>query len=426
MIRLVIASLANRRVIAFLTALSVALSVFLFAGVEKLRHGARMSFTHTVSGTHIIAGARSGQIPLLLFSLFHIGSPTSNVSYRSYVKYKRHPSVAWAVPVSIGDSHRGFRVVGTTPDIVEHYRYRDGQKLKIAEGTYSLARFKAVLGSTAARELKYKVGDKLVLTHGISDVQGIHDHDENPFVVEAILQPTGTPFDKGIYVSLASVELMHGDELSTEHRAEGDNHEEQTGHTSSPSQGEQPVKIDKITSFLIGVKEPVDILPLMRAINEDGTEALTAILPGVVLSEIWNVMGYLENILKLVSVMVMLTALCGLFIALYASLAERYREMAILRSLGAAPLKIASLLVAESLILTTGGLILGYLLLFIATTVFHAALLRSFSVAIGVFPLTGQEVIFLAVLIATGMVVAMVPAYMLYRRALSEGLQVSK
>ena len=413
MISLVLASLRNRRAIAFLTALSVGLSVFLFAGVEKLRHGARTSFTHTVSGTHIIAGARSGQIPLLLFSLFHIGSPTSNVSYKSYLKYKNHPAVAWAVPVSIGDSHRGFRVVGTSPDIVEHYRYRDGRKLKIAEGTYSLARFKAVLGSTAARELKYRVGDKLVLTHGISDVQGIHDHDENPFVVEAILEATGTPFDKGIYVSLESVELMHDAEKEA-----GEGH---AGETATA-----PVKITKLTSYLIGVKEPVDILPLMRAINEDDDEPLTAILPGVVLSEIWNIMGFLENILKLVSVMVMLTALCGLFIALYASLAERYREMAILRALGAAPLSIASLLIAESLILTIGGLILGYVLLFLMTLVFHSALIRSFSVAIGVFPLTGQELIFLAVLIVTGAVVAMVPAYILYRRALSEGLQVTK
>ncbi len=413
MIRLVLASLANRKAIAFLTALSVALSVFLFAGVEKLRHGARASFTHTVSGTHIIAGARSGQIPLLLFSLFHIGSPTSNISYKSYLKYKRHPSVAWAVPVSIGDSHRGFRVVGTDDSIFSHYQYGNGQKLRVAAGELSLSRFRAVLGSTAARELRYKAGDKLVLTHGISDVQGIHDHDENPFVVSGVLEPTGTPFDKGIYVSLESVELMHeaeshGDEKSGEHA------------------DDKPVRIEKLTSFLVGVREPVDILPLMRAINEDENEPLTAILPGVVLSEIWNVMGYLENILKLVSVLVMLTALCGLFIALYASLAERYREMAILRSLGAAPAKIASLLITESLILTLGGLLLGYVLLFLATTVFHSALLRSFSVAIGVFPLTGQETIFLAVLIVTGTVVAMIPAYILYRRALSEGLQVTK
>jgi putative ABC transport system permease protein len=413
MIRLVLASLSNRRAIALLTALSVALSVFLFAGVEKLRHGARASFTHTVSGTHIIAGARSGQIPLLLFSLFHIGSPTSNISYKSYLRYKKHPSVAWAVPVSIGDSHRGFRVVGTDDTIFSHYQYGNAQKLRVAAGELSLGRFRAVLGSTAARELKYKTGDKLVLTHGISDVQGIHDHDENPFMVSAVLEPTGTPFDKGIYVSLESVELMHEAET---HGSDG----------HAEHEAEASVKIDKLTSFLIGVKEPVDILPLMRAINEDENEPLTAILPGVVLSEIWNVMGYLENILKLVSVLVMLTALCGLFIALYASLAERYREMAILRSLGAAPAKIASLLITESLILTLGGLLLGYVLLFMATVFFHSALLRSFSVAIGVFPLTGQEVIFLAVLIVTATVVAMVPAYILYRRALSEGLQVTK
>lgn len=411
MIRLVIASLVNRRVIVFLTALSVALSVFLFASVEKLRDGARASFTHTVSGTHIVAGARSGQIPLLLFSLFHLGSPTSNVSYASYMRYRKHPAVAWALPLSIGDSHRGFRVVGTSPNLMKYYRYRNAQQLKLADGSYSLGRFKAVLGSTAARELGYKVGAPLVLTHGISDVQGIHDHEENPFTVEGIFEPTGTPFDKGIYISLESAELMHD-----EHGAgEAEAHDRQPG---------APVRIEKITSFMIGVKQPVDILPLMRAINEDTAEPLTAILPGVVLSEIWNMMGYAENILKLVSYLVMLTALCGLFIALYASLAERYREMAILRALGAHPGSIASLLIAESVLLASVGVLAGYGLLALVTTALRSVLLRYFSVALGVFPLTAQELFFVAILIAMSVLVAMVPAYLVYRRALAEGLQV--
>ncbi|MFZ5630109.1 MAG: ABC transporter permease [Spirochaetota bacterium] len=411
MIRLIFASLINRRVIVFLTALSVALSVFLFSSVEKLRDGARASFTHTVSGTHIVAGARSGQIPLLLFSLFHLGSPTSNVSYASYQKYRKHPAVAWALPLSIGDSHRGFRVVGTSPNLMKYYRYRNAQQLKLADGSYSLGRFKAVLGSTAARELGYKVGAPLVLTHGISDVQGIHDHEENPFKVEGIFEPTGTPFDKGIYISLESAELMHDEHAAGE--AEG--HDRKAGAV---------VPIEKITSFMIGVKQPVDILPLMRAINEDTAEPLTAILPGVVLSEIWNMMGYAENILKLVSYLVMLTALCGLFIALYASLAERYREMAILRALGAHPGSIAALLVAESVLLATAGILVGYGLLALVTTALHSALLRYFSVSLGVFPLTGQELIFVAILIVMSVLVAMVPAYLVYRRALADGLQV--
>lgn len=399
--------------VALLTALSVSLSVLLFASVEKMRDGARSGFTHTVSGTHIIAGARSGQIPLLLFSLFHIGSPTSNVSYKSYLKYKDHPSVAWAIPLSIGDSHRGFHVVGTEPEIIKHYRYRDGRSLKVAQGSYSLARFKAVLGSTAAKSLGYKVGDKLVLTHGISDVQGIHDHEENPFVVEAIFEATGTPFDKGIYVSLESVELMHDAEAH-----EGD-HKPAADADSPP-----PVTVEKITSFMLSVKQPVDILPLMRMINEDESEPLTAILPGVTLGEIWNIMGYLENILKLVSLLVMLTALCVLFISLYASLAERYRELAILRALGASPLRVASLLLAESLILTLSGIAGGYALLWLVTVAFNNALLRAFSVSVGLFPFTTQEIFFIAALIVLGIAVAMVPAVMLYRRALSKGLQV--
>lgn len=413
MIALVLRSLQNRIAIASLTALSVALSVFLFASVEKLRDGARAGFSQTVSGTHIVAGARSGQIPLLLFSLFHVGSPTSNVSYASYLKYKRNASVAWALPLSIGDSHKGFRVVGTSTDFMKHFRYRNDQQLNLASGTFTLGRLKAVLGSTAARELGYAVGAKLVLTHGISDVQGIHDHEESPFVVEGILEATGTPLDKGIYVSLASIEQMH----EAEAHGEGE-------HAENAGQGDKKVKIEKITSFLIGVKQPVDILPLMRMINEDESEPLTAILPGVVLSEIWNIMGYAENILKLVSVMVMLTALCGLFIALYASLAERYREMAILRALGASPRRIALLLVAESYVLTVLGIVTGYALVAVVSLLFKSLLLKAFSVSVGLFPLTHGELLFIAVLIIVSLVVALVPALLLYRRALGEGLQV--
>lgn len=421
MIALLLKSLRNRRTIAFLTALSVALSVFLFASVEKLRDGARTGFSQTVSGTHIIAGARSGQIPLLLFSLFHLGSPTSNVSFASYVRYKKNPAVAWALPLSIGDSHRGFRVVGTIPDFVRHFRYRNQQPLKLESGVFTLGRFRAVLGNTAARELAYKISDKLVLTHGISDVQGIHDHDESPFVVEGILEATGTPLDKGIYVSLASIEQMHD--------AEG--HEEESNEASRPiaheARGlphqEKKIRIEKITSFLLGVKQPVDILPLMRQINEDREEPMTAILPGVVLSEVWSMMGYAESVLKLVSFLVMLTALCGLFIALYASLAERYREMAILRALGASPLRIASLLVAESLLLTVSGLVTGYLLLGFTALFLKGSLLKLFSVSISVFPLTHQELLFAGVLLVVSIVVAIIPAWVLYRRALGEGLQ---
>jgi len=405
MTRLIYKSLLNRRVIAFLTALSVALSVLLYASVDKLRDTSRQSFTRTVSGTHILAGARSGQIPLLLFSLFHLGTPTSNVSYSSYVKYKKHGAVQWALPLVIGDSHRGFRVVGTSPDLISHFRYGDRQSLKVASGKYTLARFRAVLGATAARTLRYKVGDKLVLTHGISDVQGIHDHDEKPFVIEAVFAPTGTPFDKGIYVSLVSVELMHD---------ETDHHE----HDS--------IKVDKLTSFMLGVKEPIDILPLMRAINEDTAEPLTAILPGVVLGEIWNVMGYAENILKFVSFAVMLTALCGLFIALYASLSERTREMAILRALGMPPVKIASLLVSESFLLVSLGIVFAYLILALTANLAQNFLLSEFSVIINVFPLTKNEITFLAGLVVMSIIVALVPALLIYRRAISQGLKVKE
>ncbi|MBV6494699.1 MAG: hypothetical protein LDLANPLL_02736 [Turneriella sp.] len=414
MTHLVLASLRNRWVIALLTALSVAMGVFLFAGVEKVRLGARKSFTQTASGTHLIVGARSGQIPLLLSSLFHIGQPTQNISYRSFLKYKKNPQVAWALPLSIGDSHRGFRVVGTNADLLKFYRFGDRQKVEIQDGNFSLGRFKATLGWNVARDLGYRVGDKIVLTHGITDVVGIHDHDENPFVVEAVLKPTGTAFDKAIFISLQSMELIHADTYGEDSNI----HDEHALYA--------PIKIKNISSILLGVKEPTDILPLLREINEDTEEPLTAILPGVVLSEIWNMVGYAESALKLISFLVMATAIAGLFIALYASLAERYREMAILRALGASPTKIASLLIAESFFITLCGIFLGYFLFFLVSFLFKEALSQWMNVRLSVLPLAYGEIIFLAALIIVSILVAMVPAYILYRRALGQTLQVMR
>ena len=415
MFGLTLKSLLNRRTITLLTILSISISVILFSGIDKLRQGARESFKGTISGTNLVVGARSGQIPLLLFSLFHIGAPTSNVTYGSFLKYAKHPAVEWAIPLSIGDSHKGFRVVGTTPALIHHYRFHNQQPLTFTSGKFAFERFKVALGSTVAESLQYKLGSKLVLTHGISDAAGIHDHEENPFEVAAIFSPTGTPFDKGIYISLESLELMH-----EEDHDEDDHHE---AHKAK-GQAKHKIHIDKLTSFLLRVKEPTDVPAMMRTINEDASEPLTAIIPGITLGEIWNLMNYAEGTLKLVALMVTIAAILGLFISLFSTLSERRREMAILRSLGASPRVIASQFCIEGLLLTFSGIIVGYLCLLVSSIVFQKTLLKVFAVRISVFAFGPQEILFCTALLLSGLLISLIPAWMLYRSALHEGLQV--
>ena len=157
--RLAWQSLANRWLTGLLTTLAIALSVMLLLGVEKVRTGARQSFADTISGTDLIVGARSGSLNLLLYSVFRIGNATNNVTWKSYKDFAALPEVEWIVPLSLGDSHRGFRVLGTTTDYFKRYQYRRGQPLTFASGGPFADLFDAVVGSEVASSLGYKAGD---------------------------------------------------------------------------------------------------------------------------------------------------------------------------------------------------------------------------------------------------------------------------
>ena len=134
LLRLALASLANRRATALLTVLVIALSVGLLLAVERVRTETRSSFASTISGTDLIVGARSGAVNLLLYSVFRIGNATNNIRWDSYQQIAALPRVKWAIPLSLGDSHRGYRVLGTTPDYFTHYRYGQGRALQLTAG----------------------------------------------------------------------------------------------------------------------------------------------------------------------------------------------------------------------------------------------------------------------------------------------------
>ena len=201
-------SLLNRRLTAGLTVLAVALSVTLFLGVEKIRLGARSSFDNTISSTDLIVGARSGSINLLLYSVFRVGDATNNISWRSVQELRQHPDIAWTVPLSLGDSMKGFRVLGTNNAYFDHYKYGRKQALSFAHGAPFGDLFDAVLGAEVARSLSLQVGDPLIIAHGLGRTS-FAQHDNLPFKVSGILAPTGTPLDRTVHVSLAGLEAVH-------------------------------------------------------------------------------------------------------------------------------------------------------------------------------------------------------------------------
>ncbi|MES9994101.1 MAG: ABC transporter permease, partial [Candidatus Thiodiazotropha sp.] len=336
-------SLLNRRFTALLTVISIALSVTLLVGVERLRTEARESFANTLSGTDLIVGARSGPVQLLLYTVFRIGDATNNISWKSYQDFAKHPKVAWTVPISLGDSHRGFRVLGTTAAYFQHYRYARDRQLMIDQGEPFSDLYDAVLGAEVADKLGYKLGDPLVVAHGASDVSFAR-HDDKPFRVAGILARTGTPVDRTVHVSLEAIEAIHADWKSGA---------PMPGLSISAEKARKmDLKPKAITGVLVGLKSKISTFHVQRFINEYPAEPLLAVLPGVALSQLWNLIGIAEKALLIVSAFVVVVGLFGMLTALLMSLNERRREMAILRSVGARPGHVFALIMGEAGFLT--------------------------------------------------------------------------
>lgn len=411
--RLAAASLANRRLTALLTIFAVALSVALLLGTEKVRTGARASFADTISGTDLIMGARSGGVQLLLYSVFRIGNATNNVTWESFEDIASRRDVAWAVPLSLGDSHRGFRVLGTTDAYFEHYRYRGGRSLEFAEGTQFDDLFDAVLGADVADELGYELGDEIIVAHGIASFT---EHDDKPFRVSGILQRTGTPVDRTVHVSLAAIEAIHIDWQSGA-RIPGVS-------VSADEVREMVLEPKAITAALIGVKSRLQIFTVQRAINDYREEPLMAVLPGIALQELWSIVGIAETALSAVSIMVVATALLGLATMILSSLNERRREMAILRAVGARPRTILALLVTEAGLISLAGVVAGTLFLYGALFALRPVIDDAFGLYLSIEPPNRSEFIMLAAVVGAGILISLVPAIRAYRMSLNDGMSV--
>lgn len=410
-------SLKNRKLTTGLTVFSIALSVALLVGVEHVRVGARESFSNTISQTDLIVGGRGGSLQLLLYAVFRMGTATNNLSYESYEKFRQHPAVDWTIPYSLGDSHRGFRVVGTNTDFYEKYRYRRDRRISFAEGRRAEDIFDVVLGSDVAETLKYKLGEALTLTHGIAQGRGILDHGDRPFRVVGILARTATPVDRSLYIPLEGMEAMHMDW--------GDGAPPLPGEETPASKiRKENLKIKQITAFLLRAKSRIDTLRLQREINTFEDEPLMAIIPGVALGELWRTIGYAEDVLSVITVFVLVVGLLGMLVSLYTSLNERRREMAILRALGASPRKIIFLLVLESGLLAFAGTVFGVVLVYALSAATQPVVEQRFGLFLPIVAPTTASWIYIAAVVSAGLLIGFVPAVKAYRNALSDGLSV--
>lgn len=409
-------SLANRRLTVGLTIAGLTVSVALLLGVEQARKSAREGFTQTISGTDLIVGARSGPVQLLLYSVFHIGNATNQVSWESYREIADSDAVAWTVPIALGDSHRGFRVMGTSDAVFEHYRYARSRELGFEEGEAFEGVFDAVIGADVAARLGYDVGREIVLSHGVA-TKSFLDHGDKPFTVTGILERTGTPLDRSVLVTLEGVEAIHVDWQQGRPPTPGQ-------RISADDARAMDLQPDAITAFLVGLQSRVATFGLQRAINDYPDEALTAILPGVALSELWSVIGTVERVLLAISACVVLAGLIGMVTTLLTSLSERRREMAILRAVGARPWHIFVLFMLEATAIGVAAAVLGSALVFGGFWLGAGVIGRETGIHVQLVAPGLTEAVIVGLVIAASALAGAIPAWRAWRTSLADGLAI--
>ena len=409
-------SLWNRRGTAILTIFSISISVTLLIGVENIRKGVRTSFSSAVSGTDIIVGARGGSLQLLLYSIFRIGNSPNNLSWESYNELRNNKRVKWTIPISLGDSHRGFRVVGTNLDYFKFFRYGSKRELEFLKGKPFSKVFDTVIGSEIAIKFNYKLNEEIIIAHGTGK-KSFLNHDDKPFKIVGILKPTGTPVDQSLHVSLEGITAMHVDWESGGPPMEGES-----------ISAEEVLKLDltpeEITSFLIGLKSKIHVFDLQRKVNTYKEEPLSAIMPGVALQELWNILRTAETGLRVITWFVLFAGLLGMVTSLLSGLNERRREMAILRSVGAGPGTISFLLILEATVLTLAGIIFGLFILYLAFFVSQPILEAYFGLFIPINLPSNRDIIILGGILLTAMLMGIIPALKAYHQSLADGMTI--
>ena len=417
MLFLTLKSYRLRKITLCLSLLSIAISVCLFLGIQIIDKEVKNKFSNAISQTDLIIGSRTSDINLLLYSVFHIGSATNSISNQTYQYIEQHPNVQWSIPISLGDGHKGFHVIGTNPNYFKYYRYKEDKKITFQEGNYEDTLFTVTIGATVAEQLNYKLHQKIELSHGMSE-HTIFTHEHKQFTITGILKKTYTPVDQALFTSLNSIEAVHADW----HEGVPPDEEEELSMEQIQTMN---LETKQITALYVGLKSKMDLLFFQREINTFNKEPLMAILPAQSLNILWQQISYAEKALQGIAFFTYLLSLITVFISVYSALQERRREVAILRALGAKKYSILTLYISESFILTFIGSLIGvfftYLVLFFA----HEFISKALNVSLEFYHFMGTtEWLYLLYFNLIGIVVGMVPAYKAYQYSIHDGLSI--
>jgi putative ABC transport system permease protein len=423
MVGLALRSMLARKLSLILTVVTLALSVALFLTIERLRVSTRESFDGTISGVDVLVGARGSDLGLLLYTAFQIGDAAPSMRWTSFLDVQADDRVEWAVPISLGDSHRGYRVIATTSDYFDFVLTGLNRPLGFdAQDPSLLSGFGVVLGSEVARALGYQMGDAIAVQHGLASA-GDQSHDTQPFIVTGILTTTGTPIDYSLLLHIRAFEAIHegwngsvpGEPITRHEGVEDRTAVDLSGPEFEPS---------LLTAAYVGLMSKRRIFQFAEAIEDSGrAEPLTAVLPGITLSQLWLLLASAERALLTFSVLIVIAALAGQMTLLVATLDLRRREIAIYRAMGAQPQTIAGLLVVEAGLISLASAVSGLVLTLIGTWLAGLWLGGALKLDLNAVMVTPSQGLALLAFIGVSVVTGLVPALMAYRASLQDGMR---
>ncbi len=377
-----------------LLALGVATIAFVLLATDQVEE--RMG--RDARGIDLVAGAKGSPMQLILSAVFHLDAPTGNIPLAAAKELARNRAVKKAIPLALGDSYRGFRIVGTTHGYVAHY---GGEP---AAGRLWTEPMEAVLGAEAARATGLAVGGEFIGSHGIAE--GGEEHGDRPYKVVGVLKPTGTVLDRLVLGSVESVWFVH---------THPEKHDDPKAVLAALREDEQ-----EITALLIQYASPIAAATLPRFVNSTGT--MQAASPAFESARLFRMIGVGVDVLRAFALVLVAAAGLSIFIALYNAMEERRYDLAVMRMLGASPGKLMRLVLAEAVALALVGAAIGLVLGHLAAEVVGGMLSAEQQGAITGRTWRAEELWLVALAAGVGLVAGLVPAWRAYRTDISHTL----
>jgi len=414
MLSLLLKSIRSRIIPTSLVTISLMASMVLLLSIERIQQGAEEGFNQSISGVDAIIGPRSSSLELVLYTVFHLGRPTNNITTKTIDDMRLRSDISWLVPIALGDSHRGFRVVATESNYFEHIQYANNQSLTFSEGGVFSELSETVVGSDVAEKLNYSIGSKIQITHGSIESTG-NKHDDFSFKVVGVLNKTGTPIDQAVFLDLKGYELLHLGWQSGKKVLSL----EDIDLSSLPDDALTP---KTVTAAFVGLKSKLTLFNFSKSIREYPKEAISAIIPGIALSELWSIVGLVDKGFQLLSWIIIAISLIAMVTLIIASLDNRKQEMTIYRANGASPKFLAAMVIYESLVIGLVAII-GAVILVTIVTYFAS---NQLNLALGISPsfkwISLGEIKVFSIILFAGVLSSLIPAAMVFRKNLHQTL----